>query len=81
MATAKVPKIMLNKSKNNWNKSSYPSMPIDLCNILNSPFLAISLIAPGECNPLIDSDDVEQALGDKVDLLLSVIIVCRPLQF
>ncbi len=71
-ATQKVPKIMLNKSKKTIGiRVPTHQTPLDLCNALGSPFLTVSLIMPGDINPLIDADDVEQALGDEVDLLLN----------
>ncbi len=71
-ATQKVPKIMQNKAKKTIGirVSEHPT-PTDLCNILASPFLTVSLILPNHINPLVYADDVEEQLGDEVDLLLN----------
>jgi tRNA threonylcarbamoyl adenosine modification protein (Sua5/YciO/YrdC/YwlC family) len=71
-ATNEVPKLLLQSGKKTIGiRVPDHEVPLSIVEAVGEPILSSTLILPGALEPLKDADDVSDALGDKIDLIIS----------
>jgi tRNA threonylcarbamoyl adenosine modification protein (Sua5/YciO/YrdC/YwlC family) len=71
-ATREVPKLLLQPGKKTIGmRISDHEVPLLITQALGEPILSSTLILPGQREPLRDPDDVSDAIGDRIDLIIS----------
>ncbi len=70
-ATHEVPKLLLQSGKKTIGiRIPDHDVPLAIVAAVGEPILSSTLILPGQNEPLKDPDDVSDALGDKIDLII-----------
>jgi tRNA threonylcarbamoyl adenosine modification protein (Sua5/YciO/YrdC/YwlC family) len=70
-ATNEVPKLLLQSGKKTIGiRIPDHDVPLAIVGVVGEPILSSTLILPGHEEPLKDPDDVSDALGDKIDLII-----------